>query len=128
MLLLFFKAFTISWFIWQSVFDQFQILLTWFFKGFSWERCEQNNLTRAVTIHRCYNGYHTFKKIREEAGTNFLLLSCSTNVIRRFMIHVYHNLVTHVTSDYLTCCFCSYYSFMLLFTKMFLLPLWNLKN
>ena len=44
----FFEGFRISWFNWQSIFDQL-FLLTWFFHGFSLEQCKQNSLISFVT-------------------------------------------------------------------------------
>ena len=79
------KAFRISWFIWQSIFHQFWIVLILFYNGFFWERFMQNNLFSFVTIQRYYNGYNTSKTPRKEGGTNFVLLSCSRIVIWQFI-------------------------------------------
>ena len=54
LLWLLFEISLVSWFVRESIFDQFQILLTWFFNRFRQDQCKQNNLIRFVSIQRYY--------------------------------------------------------------------------
>ena len=86
---LFFEALRITWLIWQSIFDHFWILLTWFLNNFSQEQWHdllwygQIITVKTVTLCKKLYFYHEKSKEHEkEADPNFVLLSKSMNMIQ----------------------------------------------
>ena len=102
---LFFAGFRICWFILQSIFDPFYVLLNWFFnvflesivkKQFNFIVSLQYREIRTIKTATLWKLHFIFfhensRKEEEEADTNFVLLSQSRNVIGQFIKTYLHD-------------------------------------